>query len=246
MIEPGHGIFHGFNRLDGGQRRPAQHDDRQSQRSRRRDLAVCRRAAAVFGDHDLDAMLLEQGAFVRLGERATGGDVDSARHHERRHDYLDATHQITVLRRVRKGCDFLAAEREKDVARHVAECLDGTRRIANLDPVVARDGRPARTAQSKQYNSRSGRGGSCVRGNRGRIRMRCINENIDLLVEEIICQALGAAKTADPHRNRLQRWSARAARERERDRQIGPLGQASGKLPRLRGAAENENSHVAR
>src|SRR5262249_59613439 len=125
-------------------------------------------------DRGMEGMLLERGAFVRVGERAGGGDVDSAGHHERRHYYLDATHKITVLRRVRKGCDFLAAEREKDVARNVAECLDGTRRIANLDPVVARDGRPARTAQSKQYNSRSGRGGRCVLGNRGRIRMRCI------------------------------------------------------------------------
>jgi len=72
-----------------------------------------------------------------------------------------------------------------------------------------------------------------------------IDENIDLLAEEILHQALDAAKTADPHRNRLQHRSGRAACERECDRQIGALGQTLGELPCLQSAAENEDSHVA-
>ena len=75
--------------------------------------------------------------------------------------------------------------------------------------------------------------------------MRRVDENIDFLVEEIIGQTLGTAETAEAHRNRRQCRSRRAACERERDREIGPRGEAFGKLPRLRGAAQDEDSHVA-
>ena len=56
------------------------------QRPRRRDLAVGRIAAAVLGDDDLYAVLLEQRAVVGLGERPARGDVVGMRHGERRID----------------------------------------------------------------------------------------------------------------------------------------------------------------
>jgi len=256
MIEPRHGIVHGFDRRPlptlpglrgrvGRGRRPAEQDHRQPERARRRDLAVGRRAAAVFGDDDVDAMLFEQGAFVGLGERAAAGDVNSVRHLERRHDRVDAAYHIAVLRRLRKGLDFLAAESKKDAARYVADCLDGVRHIANFNPAISHNRRPGGTTQRQQCNSCPWCGSGGVRGNRSRVRMRRIDENIDFLVEEIIRQALGAAETADPHRNRLQCGSSRAAREGEGDSQIGPPGQAFGELPRLHSTAENEDSHVA-
>jgi len=265
MIEPRHGILHRFDRFplpslprERGriregvrgrvgrvQRRPAQHDHRQRERTRRCDLTVCGRAAAIFGNDDLDAMLPEQGAFVGLGKRTAPGDVDGARHLERRHDRLDAADQIAVLWRILEGCNFFAAESKKDATRCIAECLNGARRIADLDPAISRRQRPAGATQSQQCSSRPRCGSGCVRGNRRRIRMRCIDENIDFVVKEIIRQALGAAETADAHRNRLERRCGRAAGERERDRQIGPFGEALGELPRLHGAAENEDSHVA-
>src|SRR6266436_9562568 len=121
MIEPRHGIVYGFDRLDGRQRRPAQQDHWQRKRPRWPDLAVGRRAAAVFCNDDLNAMLLEEGAFVRLGERTASGDINSVRHHEWRRHRLDAAHQIAVLWRFREGRDFLAAESKKGAARHVAK-----------------------------------------------------------------------------------------------------------------------------
>lgn len=75
--------------------------------------------------------------------------------------------------------------------------------------------------------------------------MRRIDQNIDPLVGEIIHQTFSTAKTTDPHRHGLQRWSSRAAGERKHHGKVGPLGQAFGQLPCLRGAAENEDSHVA-
>ena len=245
MIEPGHGVVYGLDSLDSRQRRPAQHDHRQRKRPRCRNLAVCGRAAAVFGDDDIDAMLLEHRAFVSFSERTAAGDVDSVGHPERGHDRLDATHQIVVLRRARKWLDFLAAEGKKDAARSAAQRLHGARHIGNLDPAISRDRRPAGATQRKQSNSRPQCGSSRVHGNRGRVRMRRIDKNIYFLVEKVIRQALGATKTADPHWNRLRRRGSGAACERECDREIRPPSEAFSELPRLRSAAENEDSHVA-
>ena len=72
MIEPGDRLLDGLDRRHLRQRRPAQHDHRQAERARRRDLAVGRRAAAVLRDHDLDAMLLEQRAIVGFRRTARG------------------------------------------------------------------------------------------------------------------------------------------------------------------------------
>ena len=55
-----------------------------------------------------------------------------------------------------------------------------------------------------------------------------------------------AAKAADSHRNGLRCRLGGAPGERERYVETGPRREAPGKLPRLRRAAENEDSHVVR
>ena len=246
MIEPGHGIAHGFDRLNVRQNWPAQHDHRQAECARRRDLAVGRGAAAVLDDDYVDAMLFQDPAFIGFVERTAAGDIDRMRHREWRDHRLDAAHHIVMLRCVGKRLDFLATERKEDAARCVAKRQHGARHVVNFDPAIRCNRGPARPTQSKQRDPRPWGGVGRVRRNHGRIRMRRIDENTDLLVDEIIRQTFSTAKTADPQRNGLQHGSSRAARERKRHGKVGPLGQAFGQLPRLRGAAENEDSHVAR
>ena len=76
--------------------------------------------------------------------------------------------------------------------------------------------------------------------------MRRIDENVDLLFAEIIREALRAPEAADPHRNGLPHRRGRAAREREHHRQVGAPGEPLRQLARFRGAAQNEDAHVAR
>ena len=51
MIEPGDRVIHGFDGWSIRRGRPAQHNDVDTKRARRGDLAVGRGAAAVLGDH---------------------------------------------------------------------------------------------------------------------------------------------------------------------------------------------------
>jgi len=245
MIDPGRSIVYGLDRLDVRESRPAQHDHRQAENARRRDLAVGRRAAAVLCHDDIDAMVVQEPALIGFVERTTAGHINGMRHGERRDHRVDAAHHIVMLRGVDKGRDLLAAEGNEDTARCVAERPYDSRNVVDFDPAIPRNRDPAGSTQGQQLNSRPPGGVPCVRRNYGRIRMGRIDEHIDFLVNEIIRQAFGAAETADPHRNRLQRRSSRAARERQRHCQVDPLGQPFGEPTRFRGAAENEDSHAA-
>ena len=72
-----------------------------------------------------------------------------------------------------------------------------------------------------------------------------VDQGIDALADEIVRETVGAAKAADADRHRLRGGRCRAAGERQRDVEAGTAGEASGQLPRFRGAAENEDAcHV--
>ena len=76
--------------------------------------------------------------------------------------------------------------------------------------------------------------------------MCCIDESIYFLFREIVREAFGSAKASDAHRNGLLRRRGGAAREREHHRKVGAPGEPLRQLARFRGAAQNEDAHVAR
>ena len=74
-----------------------------------------------------------------------------------------------------------------------------------------------------------------------------VDQHVDVLVGEIGREPIGAAEAADPDRNRLGGRAGRAARQRKRYLEIATVRQTPGQLPRLAGAAEDENvPHVTR
>ena len=72
-----------------------------------------------------------------------------------------------------------------------------------------------------------------------------VDQRVDALLQEIIREPLRAAEAAAPHRYWQRRGSGRPARERERYAKIAAAGEALSETPRLRGAAENEDTHGA-
>ncbi len=240
-----------IDRLDGrhvGQwRRPPHHHHRQSERARRRDLAIGGAAAAVLGQHDVDAVLGEQRAVVLLAERAAGANVIGVRHCERRVDRIDAAHQVTVLRRLRKPRNLLAAEREKDTARTGAERFDGLADTIDFDPAIALDLRPGRALQCDQRDA----GGLCrprgVGGHHLGIGVGRVDQDTNAFGLEISGKALGAAKAADSHRHGQRCGDRGAAGQRKPHIEFRAIGKAFGDPPRVSRAAENEDvGHGAR
>lgn len=244
MIEPGHDVLDGFDRLDLRHRRPAQHDHGQRKRPCRCDLAIGGGAAAVLGNDDVDAVLRDQRAFAGFREWAARGEVNGMGDIERGHDRINAADQVAVLRRGFERHDVLAAESQEYAAGRIAERLDGVRQLVNLDPTISRHRHPFRPAQHDQGDPGPSCDGCGVGGNRRRIRMRGIDDGVDALAAEMIREALDAAKAADAHRDWLYSRRRRAAGERKRDGETGARGKTSGQLPGFRRAAENEDSHV--
>ena len=160
MIEPGDGIL---DRVDRGSRRcgrPAQQNDLNPERAGCCDFAIGRAAAAVLGNDDLDVMRCHQRAVVGFAERAARGDVGHMRQWQWRIDRIDAADQITMLRRAGKWRELVAAERDKDAARCLADGAYRGAGIVHLDPAVAGDGAPRRPAQGHKRYVAVARGGA--------------------------------------------------------------------------------------
>lgn len=246
MIEPRQRLFDSLDRFDLRQRRAAQHDDRQTQRARRLDLAVGCITTAVLRDDHLDATLPQQRSLARLVKGAATRNVVGVGHREWWDHRVDAAHQVMMLRRARKRHDLVAAERQKGTQRRFAEPGYGGGGVSDFPPAVTWHGDPGRSTQRKQRCSGRSGGGCRIGGNPCRVWMRGIHQNVGLLIRKVRRKAGRAAESSDPHGDRLRGRLRGPARERQGGRYVVPLGQKLRKLSGLRRTAQNENSHGAR
>jgi hypothetical protein len=245
MIEPSHDVLDGLDGRHLGQRRTSQQDDGKAKHSRRCDLAVGCRSAAVLGDEYVDGVCDQQCPVVGLGEWTTAGDIGGVRYGERRINRFDAAHKVVVLRRSREGADLGLAERNKNTARRFAECFDCCRGIRHLDPAIAGERRPGRTPKREQGDACGCRRRGCISRDDRSVRMRRIDESIDAFGGEILRKALGAAESSDSHRRALRGGRRSAAGERDRYGHVRAFAETLRQASRLRGAAENEDApHV--
>src|SRR5262245_61633522 len=136
MIEPCKRVFDGLDRVYLRQEWPRRHDHRKAQPARGCDLAVRGRTAAVLCDYRLDAVCPEQRAVVDFREGTTPGHVDRMRDREWRVDWIDAAHEIVVLRRFHEGGQVLPAEREKNSTRRGAPGSHRRRDVLHLGPAI--------------------------------------------------------------------------------------------------------------
>ena len=166
-----------------------------------------------------------------------------ARHRERRLHRIDAADEIEMLGRRFERCDVVAAECQENTLRHGTERANCIQRISGFDPAVPGNGNPAGTAQRQQRNPGLSGGGCGVGGHNGRVGVRGIDQDIDVVIDEVTGETFGPPKPTRPHRNRLPQRRDRTAGERQRDGKVRPAGQAAGQFARLRGAAENENGN---
>jgi hypothetical protein len=245
MIEPGNRSLDRFDRRRFWRCRPAQHDDANSERTRRGDLAIGCIAAAVLRYDNLDRVRGQQCAIVSLAERPSRGNVGHVGQRQRRIDRIDAADQIMMLRRTDEGCEFVAAERNKDAARFVSDSDHRRGGIAHLDPAITRDSSPGRSAQRHERYSGLARGAYGIDRNDARIGMGRVDQRVYTLLDEITGEPRGAAKTTDANRYGMRHRRSRATGKRQRDIEAAALGEALAQQAAFRCAAENKDAvHV--
>jgi hypothetical protein len=242
MIEPRDHLVHGLDRRRIGRLGPAQHDDFDVERARCGDLTVGRDPAAVLGDHRINGMCAHQRAVIGGAERAAVGDIAHTRQRQRRFDRIDAADQIEMLRRRGQRRQFAAAERDKDVARVLAQSRHGIGNIDRVNPTIPGNRAPWRPPKCNQRHARLARGRDGIGRNDIRIRVRRVDESVDPFLAKILGKTGSAAEAAGSNRHRLRRRRLSAAGERHNDFKIGAFGQARGQFPRLRRAAEDKDA----
>lgn len=248
MIKPHHRLTDGCDPGHIQRRRPPQQNDRQAEPSRCNDFAVSRFAAAILRDDDVDLMLAQQFAFPIFAKGPAFKNVTRVRYLEWRVHRIDAANQVTVLGRRSKGRDLLTADGEKHMA---GLCSQGTRRllgVMHIGPSIAGDGAPRRPTQGKE-GCVGLRGGTLrmYRHRRG-VRMRGIDQRVDLMVAQVLYEACRSAETARSYRHGLRQWRGSATGQGQRNRPIVTDRELLAEQSRLRRTAQNEDvcSHVAR
>jgi hypothetical protein len=248
MIKPRHRLIDGCDRGNIQGRRPLQQYDGETQCSRRSDFAVRRCPTTVLRDDDVDLMLAQQIEFPVFAEGSAFKDVTRVRYLQWRIHRIDAANQVTVLRRRSKRRDLLTADCEKHAAGIGSQstcCLPG---VMYIGPSIAGDSAPWRPTQGKEGRA-SLRGGTLrmSRHRRG-IRMRGIDQRVDLMVAQVPYEASRSAETARSYRHGLRQWRGRATGQGQSNRPIVTNRELLAEQSRLRRTAQNEDvcSHVAR
>ena len=242
MIEPPDRSLHRFDRRRVGRRRPAQHDHLYSECARGGDLAVARGAAAVFGDHGVNAVQDHERAVIGFGKWAARGQITDFRQRQRRVDGIDAADQIKMLRRVGQGAEFVATKRDKYTARPIPEYAHRRSDIGNFLPEIAADSAPSRPEKRQQRHAGLARGRAGICRNHLGIGMRRVDQRIDPLGEEIFRKTGGSAEAAAAHRRGLRRGRFGAAGERDHDFILDALGQPFCQFARFCRAAEDKDA----
>ena len=224
-------------------RRSAFHEhDGQAEDACGDDLAPGRLTAGVLADDDVDAMGAQKLDFRFDGKGAAGEQIVDMGRVERRIDWIDAAHEIMVLRRCVEGLRLLPADGEEDAARLAAQRDDGIRDRADARPTVAVTLLPAQPLQPQERNAGRFSGGAGIGGNLFGEGMRRIHHEFDGLSGKIGGKPVDAAETAGAHRDGLRRGVDRAAGERKRDGEVGPARKPVREIAGFRRAAQYEDT----
>ena len=242
MTEPRDHFVRSLDRECTGRRRPAQHDHFDAECARRRDLAVGRGPAAIFGDHRIDIVRAHEGTVIGRAERAAIGEITRARQGQRRFDRIDAADEIEVLWRCGQRDEFGAAERDKGPARRLAQPAHGIGDINCFDPAIPGNSAPCRPAQRNQRHARLMRRGGGICRDDIRVGMGRVDKGVDPFLIKIFAKTDSAAEAAAANRRRLWRRRLGAAGERHDDFEIGARGQARGQFSRFRRTAEDKDA----
>ena len=242
MIKPRDGFVHCGHCRGVTQSAPTDHDDFDAKRPRGGNLSVSRVAAAVFRNHRVDSMPGYQRAIMHLAKRSARGDVTCIRQRQRRIDWVDTAEQIEVLWRGDEWRQIVASQRDKDATRLLTERAHRCGRVVHFGPAITVDTTPRRPPQCNESHAGLAGGDDCVLGNRRRIRMRGIDQCIDTLFDQVVSEAVSAAKAANPYRHGMWNWSCGAAGQRQRDRQIATHCESLTEQAGFGRAAENEDA----
>ena len=242
MIDRRQRVLDSLDRSHGGRHGAADHEDFDAEHARRFDLRISGVAAAVLGDHGVDAMVPQERQFGIQREGAAVENEDGMIELQGRRDGIDAADQIEMLRSRLCRMRLLPAGRQEDAARRSSKCLYRFGNGRGMRPAVAVFLAPERAAQGDGPNA----GHFCslggIRGNSGGKGMRGIDQQVEFAFAQEAGKPFGAAETTNSHGNRLFGRFFGASGQRQQSIGVGTLPQRGRQLARLARAAQYQNA----
>ena len=183
-------------------------------------------------------MAFQQVAFTVDGERAAGQQHLGVPRHRRlgRVDRPDEEPQVEVG----EGGEVLTARRQEDAPAQVRQQAGGLVEAADPVPQVARTRGPAGAAEDEQWR-RGGRAGPHrMGGDAGREGVGGVDDGVDPVVAQPLCEPGRPAEPADAHLARGQRRRLDPPRERRHHPQPGRADEHARQPAGLAGPAQDE------
>ena len=225
-----------------GQSGALDHDHRNAQGARRRELGIRLRAAAVFGDQHINALRAHQSDLVINGKWAARENECGVARHFMRRRLINAAHEIGMRAGTPESAERQTAHREKDPPRTRTQGINRRFNVADALPVITLSGAPFRTREDQTRDVKR-LAGLCrmTRHLRGE-GMRRIDHAGDRLAFEIGDQTLNTTKAANSMRDGWTGWRFSATGKREDRIKIGAINQSARYCARLRRTAQNQNT----
>ena len=242
MLNKGERLFKIKSHTAFGQSGALDHDHRNAQGARRRELGIRLRTAAVFGGQHLDALSAHQSNLVINRKRTAREDECGVARHFMRGRLINAAHEIGMRVGTPESAERQTAHSQKHAPRTRTQGINCRFNIADALPVIALFGAPFRTRENKPRDVKRLAGfRRMTRHLRGE-RMRRIDHAGDRLAFEIGNQTLNTAKAANAMRDGWTGWRFGATGKREDRIKIGAINQSARDSARLRRATQNQNT----
>jgi hypothetical protein len=246
MIQPRDCIFHGCDGRAVRNRGPAKHQHRYTEGPGRGDLAVCSRTAAILRDHGVDRIRREQRLIRALGKRPACQNVVGVWNGERWFDRINTAYEVVMLRGGTERPQFLAAHRQKDMPRLQTQRPHRVPGVGYIDPLIACDRKPRGPVQGQNQSARPTCSLYGVRRDDSCIRVRGIDQYVDVVRSQIGRKTFNPAESTTADRDGLRSGRRGAPGKGHRRSDGSTAGQSERELARLRRTSKNKNvrSHV--
>ncbi len=176
--------------------RAVDHDNRQAKGAGGGNFGDSAFAARVFGNHDVDAMVTQQGRITCKGKGAARDGDAGARQRQIIGGRINKAQQILVLRGCGKGRQMLPPDGQKHPARGGAKAGGCAGKVGHMQPIILRGGDPRRAFKGEQRNAcgltGQDRVGAYLRGK----GMRGVDDMGDAFGGKIGLQARNTTKAA--------------------------------------------------
>ena len=220
----------------------AHQNDGKAEPTRRFELAGRGAAAAVFGDHNRDAMFAHQTLFVVHGKRPARFDERGIVQAMLVADGVDGADDVMVLRHIRECRELQATDGEKRALRQRSQGAGGGWHVRHLEPSVAVACDPGSARQPDERNTSLLAGQPGVAGHLRGERVGGIDQQVDMSCDEMSGQPRYATKPADAGRDRQIPRPHSASRQRQCRVDPGANRDGARQGRGLTRSAENQNA----